>query len=100
MGITNHGYKRMAERMGLSKKAAMRMLEKVWFLGIPAEDCKGSLRKWAMSLYEKNERNLNKILLYGDKAFLFGDGLLVTVLHIPQEYMKIMKCMKNKVYAA
>lgn len=99
MGITNHGYQRMNERMGLNKKAAMRMLEKIWFLGIPAEEAKGLLKKWAMELYDKSENNINKILLYGDKAFLFADGLLVTVLHIPQECMKVMKNMK-KAYAA
>lgn len=99
MGITNHGYQRMAERMGLNKKSAARMVEKVWYLGLPAEQSKGLLKKWAMSLYCKTDSGLDKILLYGDKAFLFSNGLLITVLHIPMECMKIMKCMK-KVYAA
>lgn len=45
-----------------------------------------------MSLYFKN-KNANNIRLYGDKAYIFCDKVLVTVIQIPTGLMKDFKKM-------
>ena len=93
--VTNHALKRLAERSGLSKTAAVRMAEKAYEQGITHAQTKGNLNKWVTRLYFVN-RKANNIKLYGDKAFIFSDNILITVLQIPAGLCKNLKNMVKK----
>lgn len=95
MNISNHAEKRMKERCGFNKKTSERMASKVFQEGITHSQTKGRLNKWVTSLYFKN-KSANNIRLYGDKAYIFCDKVLVTVIQIPVDLMKnLQKMIKN-----
>lgn len=68
------------------------MAQKAYEEGITHAETKGRLNKWVTSLYFRNER-ANNIRLYGDKAYIFCDKTLVTVIQIPASLMKNLKDM-------
>lgn len=92
--VTNHALRRLSERSGLSKIAGMRMAEKAFEEGVQHKETKGNLNKWVTSLYFVNKK-ANNIRLYGDKAFIFSDNILITVLQIPSKLVKEVKRIKN-----
>jgi hypothetical protein len=95
MVITNHAENRLKERSGLGKKSQERIVAKVLKEGITHSQTKGSLKKWVDSLYFRN-KNANNIRLYGDKAYIFCNEVLVTVLQIPANLTKNINKIKNK----
>lgn len=92
MSLSNHAKTRMKERCGFNKKSCERMAEKAFNEGICHNQTKGPLNKWVTSLYFKNKKS-NNIRLYGDKAYIFCDETLVTVLQIPTNLMKNLNKM-------
>ena len=92
MQVSNHAKERLKERCGIQKKIVYKVAEKALSHGITHSQTKGRLNKWVTSLYFKN-KNANNIRLYGDKAFIFNDDVLITVLQIPQDLMKNLKNM-------
>ena len=68
------------------------MAQKALTEGITHSQTKGRLNKWLTHLYFQNKR-ANNIRLYGDKAYIFCDETLVTVLQIPSHLMKSLKSM-------
>lgn len=95
MEVTKHAKLRIKERCGFNKKATNRMVRKVLDDGIPHRETKGQLNKWVTSVYMKNT-NSNNIRLYGDKAYIFCDEKLITVLQVPYRLTKNMKSMTKK----
>lgn len=89
--ITNHAFQRMSERMGLSKKSAIRVAEKVYNVGITHSETTGNLNKWVTRQYFISNKKANNIRLYGDKAFIFIDKVLITVIQIPHNLVKDVK---------
>lgn len=92
MNISRHAAERLKERCGLNKKACERMVQKAFDEGIKHSQTKGRLNKWVTGLYFKNE-TANNIRLYGDKAYIFCEETLVTVIQIPAGLMKDLKEM-------
>ena len=80
--VSRHAYERLHERCGLSRKAATRMAEKAFYIGMKHSDTKGQIYRWITSLYFNN-KNANNIRLYGNFAYIFCNKILVTVLEIP-----------------
>lgn len=80
--VSRHAYERLHERCGLSRKAATRMAEKAFYIGMKHSDTKGQINRWITSLYFNN-KNANNIRLYGNFAYIFCNKILVTVLEIP-----------------
>ena len=68
------------------------MANKAFESGIRHKDTKGKLCKWIDSLYFHNE-SANNIRLYGDKAYIFCDRTLVTVIQIPSSLRNDMKVL-------
>ena len=95
MVVTKHAQKRIKERCGFNKKAMNRMSRKAYIDGVSYRDTKGQLNKWLNNVYFKNE-NTNNIKLYGDKAYVFCDDKLVTVLQVPHRLSKNMRSMIKK----
>lgn len=92
MHVTNHARKRMRERCGFNKSSCDRMAKKALTEGIPHSQTKGCLNKWVTSLYFKN-KTANNIRLYGDKAYIFHDTALITILPIPSNLAHNLKTM-------
>ena len=80
--VSRHAYERLHERCGISRKAATRMAEKAFYIGMKHSDTKGQINRWITSLYFNN-KNANNIRLYGNFAYIFCNKILVTVLEIP-----------------
>lgn len=87
MRVTQHAEQRLRERCGFNRKTSERMAKRAFDNGIPHCKTKGQLNKWITSLYMKN-KNANNIRLYGDMVYIFCDGTLVTVMHIPYSLRK------------
>lgn len=90
--ITKHAEQRLSERNGLNKKSNQRIVERVLLNGISHNQTKGRLNKWVNSLWFYNKQ-ANNIKLYGDKAYIFVNEKLITVLQIPSDLTKDMKKM-------
>lgn len=88
--VSKHAEKRMRERCGLNKKAVERMAEKAYYNGIKHSETRGKLNKWISHKYLAKEK-ANNIRICGDKAFVFCDDVLVTVLQIPRIIVKDME---------
>lgn len=97
MVVTNHAYKRSLERSGLNRRATERMINKIWNNGITAEETTGKIKQWLDSVQNRRESDLNKIILYGDKAYLFHDDILITILQVPAVCMKTLNSIRKKV---
>ena len=80
--LTNHAYSRMKERLGLGKKAADRLVQKVFKYGIIETDVTGRLSEYLMRNSEYGDCKACKFL-YGEHVFVFVSDndsiLLVTV---------------------
>lgn len=94
--VTQHGKKRLKERVGLNKKSAEKNADKAFQEGIKHSEVSGSLRKYFDALYLQN-RSANNIRIYGEKVYLFGGNKLITVLNLPNKYKStVAKIRKNK----
>lgn len=95
MKVTKHANDRLKERNGLNKKSRDRIAEKALTEGITHGQTKGNLQKWVTSIYFRNTA-ANNIRLYGDKAYIFTDDTLITVLQIPANLVREMPKMIKK----
>ncbi len=95
MDVSKYAEDRLKERCGFNRKTCERMAQKAYNDGITHAQTKGRLNKWITSLYFRN-KNANNIRLYGDKAYIFCDEVLVTVIQIPVNLMKNLKAMTKE----
>lgn len=97
MKITKHAKDRMKQRCGLNEKSSERIARVAYENGLHHSDLTGNLKKWVDGLYFK-DRSANQIRLFGDKAYIFHDTKLITVLQIPHNLVKEAdKLRKRKV---
>lgn len=87
MQVTKHAKERMKERCGLNEKSVNRMANIAYEKGLKHSNLTGNLKKWADGQYLKN-RTANQIRLYGDKAYIFQNKTLITVIQIPHNLVK------------
>ncbi len=80
--VTKHAKYRMKQRCGIGKNSISRMVKKVYQLGVRHAETSGNLRKWVDKQYFYNQ-SANQIRLYGDKAYIFHNDTLITVIQIP-----------------
>lgn len=92
MNISKHAEERLKTRCGFNKETSERMAQRAFEEGITHSKTKGRLNKWVTRLYFRN-KNANNIRLYGDKAYIFCNEILVTVIQIPVSLMKDLKKM-------
>ena len=90
--VTKHAEERLIERCGLNKKSVQRIADKAYNNGIRHGQTKGHLKKWVDGLYFTN-KTANNIRLYGDKAFIFTNERLITVIQIPSNLRNDMKVL-------
>lgn len=94
--VSKHGAKRARERVGLPKKAVERNAQRALTEGIGYKEASGSLKRYISWLYERYDGNGNNIRIYGDKVWVFHDGILITVLNVPGEHRKQVKYQMEK----
>jgi len=93
--VTNHAKQRAKERCGINNKSIERIAEKVLKQGITHNECTGQIRRWVDKLY-LSEKKANNIRLYGDKAYLFNDNVLITILQIPNDLQNRVKTILKR----
>lgn len=93
--ITKHAEQRLKERVGLNKKALQRAAEAAYDKGIKHQETTGSLKKWVTSLYFNNKA-ANNIRLYNEKAWIFTDQKLITVIPMPVSLKKSLREMSER----
>ncbi len=92
--ITQHGYERGKERLGLKKSAFERIVNKAYLNGLGEKEMSGSLYTYFQNKIEylgtmgHTERQFFKI--YGENIFVFSESnkkgylpVLITVMHVP-----------------
>ena len=94
--LTNHGKKRMHERMGLPKKAMLVGAERALKNGLDRTQLSGSLRRYIDSLYFQGNRKNTVIKLYGNMIYIFDRMVLVTTFPLPRKYLKTDEAVKEK----
>lgn len=87
MIVTKHAKQRMKQRNGLNNKSVYRMATIAYEKGMKHGDLIGNLKKWVDKQYFYN-RKANQIRLYGDKAYIFQNEKLITVIQIPHNLVK------------
>lgn len=93
--VTKHAEKRMKERSGLEKKSIDRMAAVALKKGLSHSDTKGNLNKWVTKLWFTN-KNANNIRIYGDKAYIFANETLITVIQVPSNLIHLVKACKKE----
>lgn len=97
MLVTKHAKERIKERCGLKEKSADRMAKIAYEKGLRHCDLTSNLKKWVDGLYFKN-RAANQIRLYGDKAYIFQNEKLITVMQIPHNLIhEVVRISRSKV---
>lgn len=95
MKITNHGYDRLDERVGLNPKAAEKLALKAFEHGIKHSDTTGSLNKYLTNIY-LSHKTANNCRIYGEHVYLFQNTLLITAYHLKNEYKKTVRKIFNQ----
>ena len=85
--ISNHAFDRMHERLGLNKKAIIRMVEKAYELGLTHNQASGNLYKYISQQHNLYRHKGSCIKIYGENVFIFNQQankiILVTVFQLP-----------------
>ena len=90
--VTQHGYDRFKERLGLNKKAAKRMAVIAYDKGISHAKSDGKLYKYISHVTSQSKVRGSDVRLYGDSVYCFkrednNTIKLCTVYRIPRKYM-------------
>ncbi len=80
--ICDHGYERLKERNGWSKKTAKRMINKVYLNGKHPDELKGYLKQWFLNK-GRYESEIDEYIVYGDYMYVFKNKVLITAYNIP-----------------
>ena len=80
--ITKHAYTRLKERNGWSKRAANRMIQKVYQNGLRPNQVKGYLKEWVNNKAGYSKEG-EEFILFGEKLYIFSGNTMLTVLPIP-----------------
>lgn len=88
--LTAHSKRRLNERMGVSKGHLQQVADKAYEKGISHKNLKGSLKYWVSRKWRKY-KVADTMVIYGNCLFLFNKRSLITVLKVPEVYMKNIK---------
>ena len=80
--ISKHAYARMKERNGWGRKAAERMVQRVYREGLRPEQIKGYLKGWINKKYGYSN-NGDEYVLYGEMLYIFNGRTMLTVIPTP-----------------
>lgn len=83
--VTDHGRKRVKNRLGLSKKIAEKNAEKALQFGITHSETGGKLHRHLDGIYLLNYKP-NNMRVYNHSIYLFRGNTLITVLPLPNRF--------------
>ncbi len=83
MIVTNHGRRRMHDRIGVTKGVSRKTAEKALNFGITHAEAKGSLKRYMDAVFLQ-KRNANNMRFYSNSLFVFRGKTLVTVLPVKE----------------
>ena len=99
--ISNHGFDRMHERLGLNKKAITRMVEKAYELGLTHNQASGNLYKYISQQHNLYKHKGSCIKIYGENVFIFNQQvnkiILVTVFQLPNNLKSLALTLQKNV---
>ena len=86
----------MSQRCGIQKKTQAKVVRRAWRHGLTHSESSvdPNLKRWIDCLY-LSQRKPNKILLYGNGAYLFKDDVLITVILIPESLQKSVNQLRE-----
>ena len=84
--LTNHGEKRIKDRIGISKKSSYKNAEKALKYGFDQSKTKGKFNRYLTKLYFTNK--CNNILVYNRYVYVFKNNVLITVFNLPKDFIK------------
>lgn len=95
--LTKHASMRMSQRCGIQKKTQAKVVRRAWRHGLTHSESSvdPNLKRWIDGLY-LSQRKPNKILLYGNGAYLFKDDVLLTVIHIPESLQERVNRLRKE----
>ena len=95
--LTKHASMRMSQRCGIQKKTQPKVVRRAWRHGLTHSESSvdPNLKRWIDGLY-LSQRKPNKILLYGNGAYLFKDDILITVIHIPESLQESVNRLRKE----
>ncbi|WP_145052597.1 hypothetical protein [Paenibacillus xylanexedens] len=94
--ITRHARQRTKDRLGLKKKLSGKKADEAFEYGVRRSDATGRLARYLDALYFRGHI-ANNIRIYHRYVYLFNDRTLITILHLPKEYIPAAdKAQKRK----
>ena len=84
--VCKHAEKAIRKRIGIPKKAVVKLANEAFDNGLSIPETSGSLNRYLTKQYYKN-KNMGKIKVYSEYVFFFSNQkVLVTVYHSPKRY--------------
>ncbi len=87
--LSKHAKQRSKERLGLKDSSLERILPRIMSEGRRARDFVGSFKKYLDSLHMAYPGKKD-IVIYAHQIYVIKDTTLVTVMHVPQKFIKIL----------
>lgn len=99
ISASTHGIRRAKERAGWGRAALLRMLERIYYLGLSINDCFGTVEKYLRSIQVGDGRH--HLRIYGEHVFIFSsdypdEAMLVTLYKIPRELRVRCKALRSE----
>ena len=94
--VTNHGKKRVRERVGLKSKAVQTNADRAYKDGLDRLELSGSLRRYADYLYHQSGDDNIRVKIYNSMVYIFHNSILITTIPLPSRFMKIVEKIKEK----
>lgn len=92
---TKHAERRIKQRCGIQLGSSTRFADLALERGLTHSQTTGSLKRFIDGLY-LDKKLANNIRVYGDKVFLFRGTTLITVVQLPQKYLKTYAKLQAK----
>lgn len=93
--VTNHGRKRVKDRLGLSKKIAAKNAERALQFGITHAETGGKLHRHLDGIFLLNYKP-NNMRVYNHSIYLFCGNALITVLPLPNRFCSYADKLQKK----
>lgn len=96
MKITQHAKKRLRQRTKGKTKRKGVLVRRAITHGICYSEAEGPCKKYIAHLYGRGGGRADNIRLLDDKVYIIQRHTLLTVLHLPERYIKEVERLVNK----
>jgi len=83
---TGHGMLRARKRLGLSRRAAFRQVNRALNDGLRADAFTGMLQQYLVDAEHHDAEKPTQARVYGEHIYIFDGTTLITVLNVPCEH--------------